>query len=92
MRDLGAGVYEVPDEPPVNGRVGPAVPSHKPTCPACGLNDATERSEHPDYPYLCGSCWTLFTGTELEWRRMRKLREDVVRRREKAAKNDEEAD
>jgi hypothetical protein len=93
MTDIGAGVYEYPDDDrPVNGRVGPAVPSHVPTCPACGLHDATERSDNPDFAYLCGSCWTLFTGTELEWRRMRRLREDVARRREALAEQEREDD
>lgn len=79
--DLGAGVHETPDEP-VNGRVGPGVPIHELTCPACGLHDQAERSPHPEYPFLCGDCWTLFTGTDLEWRRMSKHREAVVKRRE----------
>ena len=81
MSDLGAGVYEQPDEPPVNGRVGPGVPSLL-TCPACGLHDQAERSPHPDWPYMCGQCWTLFAGTELEWRRMRTQREAATKRRD----------
>lgn len=79
MTDLGAGVHEH-DEEPINGRVGPAVP-RKVTCPACGLHDSWERSTHPDFPYLCGACWTLFTGTELEWRRHRVQREEAIERR-----------
>lgn len=81
MRDLGAGVFE-DDEPPVNGRVGPGAPRTKLTCPACGLHDQAERADHPDFAFLCGACWTLFQGTDEEWFRLKKLREDVTKRRE----------
>lgn len=81
MTDLGAGVYEHDDEP-TNGRVGPGVPLGRVTCPACGSHDSAERTSHPDFAWLCGLCWTLFVGTDLEWRRMRKQREDAITRRE----------
>lgn len=82
MNDLGAGVYEVPDEPVTNGRVGPAAPMDKLTCPACGSHDDAERIDHPDYPFYCGRCSTLFCGTTLEFRRLRLQREAAQRRRE----------
>lgn len=88
MTDLGAGVHD--NGEPVNGRVGPAVPKGRLTCPACGLHDQTERSPHPDFPFLCGACWTLFAGTDLEWRRMRVQREAAIERR-KSTESQEEA-
>jgi hypothetical protein len=81
VRDLGAGVYE-DDEPVANGRVGPAAPMDKLTCPACGLHDHADRIDHPDYPFFCSACSTLFTGTTLEFRRLRIQREAAIRRRE----------
>ena len=82
MTELGSGVHEQPDEPAVNGRVGPGVPRDKLTCPACGLHDHAERTNHPEYAFLCGACWTLFNATDPEWRRLRKHREDTVKRRD----------
>lgn len=84
MTDLGAGVSEH-DEGPVNGRVGPGVPLGHVTCPACGLHDTAERTNHPSYSWLCGCCWTLFNGTDLEWRRMRTRREEAIERRDNPA-------
>lgn len=81
MSDLGHGVYETEDGA-VNGRVGPAAPRDKLTCPACGLHDHAERIDHPEYPFFCGACSTLFAATELEWRRMRLQREQAIKRRE----------
>ena len=61
-----------------------------PSCPACGTaNDRTEdrelapiqRTPKADglvrrFPYTCGRCSTLFAGTDLEWRAMRRQREE----------------
>lgn len=81
MRDLGHGVVEdpEPDEPPVNGRPGPLAPRDL-TCPWCGLHDRCGRIEHPDYSYLCG-CGGLFNGTDGEWHRLRHIREEATKRR-----------
>lgn len=73
------------DEEHTNGRVGPGVPIGRVTCPACGLHDTAERSPHPLFAWLCGACWTLFNGTDLEWRRMRQQREDAIERRDNPA-------
>lgn len=84
MKDLGAGVYD-DGEPVTNGRVGPAAPMEKLTCPACGLHDHADRIDHPDYPFFCAACSTLFTGTTLEFRLLRRQREAATRRRENHA-------
>ena len=76
MTDLGGGVHEQPDP-----RTGPGAPRDL-TCPACGLHTTAERTKHPNYAFLCGSCWTLFNATDDEWRRLRTHREAVIKRRE----------
>lgn len=43
-----------------------------PTCPLCASNSDVERHRHG---YLCGACWTVFTGSPDEWSRMREVRE-----------------
>ena len=89
MRDLGAGVVEYPeDEPVTNGRPGPLVPQ-VPTCPRCGNHDRAGRIDHPEANFYC-ACGTLFLGTESEWRRHSKERQQAQERRAKTTKNDVE--
>jgi ribosomal protein L37AE/L43A len=43
-----------------------------PTCPVCRGLDDVERCRRG---WLCGRCWTVFNGSQLEWERTRDLRE-----------------
>lgn len=81
MTDLGAGVHQHDDEPPVNGRVGPVAPRDKLTCPHCGLHDRAGRIQHPEFSFFC-ACGGLFNATDIEWEQLRKRREQVKARRE----------
>jgi hypothetical protein len=43
-----------------------------PTCPVCRRQDAEPHKSR----WICGApCWTVFTGSQLEWERTRDLRE-----------------
>lgn len=46
----------------------PAIPS----CPVCVTREQVERVNGR---WLCGLCWTVFTGGQGEWDRTRDLRE-----------------
>ena len=43
-----------------------------PTCPVCASRDRVAREKSH---WLCGGCWTLFTGSQEEWERTRGMRE-----------------
>lgn len=49
-----------------------------PSCPLCSSTDHVERSvvgaKHQKVVWLCGSCWTAFTGSEDEWREYQERR------------------
>jgi hypothetical protein len=42
-----------------------------PTCPVCRGQDAEPYKSR----WVCRACWTLFTGSQLEWERAREMRE-----------------
>jgi ribosomal protein L37AE/L43A len=42
-----------------------------PTCPICRRQDAEPYKSR----WVCRGCWTLFTGSQLEWERARDMRE-----------------
>jgi len=87
VKDLGAGVFEVPDEPVVNGRVGPGRPRDL-TCPWCGLHDRSGPIDHPDFNFFCG-CGSMFNGTDAEWWELKTHREQAARRREANTRDEE---
>lgn len=43
-----------------------------PTCPVCSKRDRVQRERDR---WLCGACWTVFTGSQDEWERSRPMRE-----------------
>lgn len=45
---------------------------HAPTCPLCGSHERVIREKDR---WLCGGCWTLFTGGQGEWESEREHRE-----------------
>lgn len=53
----------------------PTPPVRRPSCPCCGENKAVATDNHPAGRYTCGGCWTVFDGTDEEWRRWAKRRE-----------------
>lgn len=53
-----------------------------PTCPLCATNGEIER--HAGH-WLCFMCWTVFTGSQDEWNRMREQRENRARRYQREA-------
>lgn len=50
-----------------------------PTCPYCGDHE-TSRVDHPGGTYFC-PCGCLFNGSDAEFRRLAKHRQDVAARR-----------
>lgn len=48
------------------------VVNHAPTCPVCSSREDVKR-QHPHW--LCGGCWTVFTGSQDEWERTRDMRD-----------------
>lgn len=68
-------------------RIRQADPVTTPACPLCGSSRRVSGSANlppigwagnsVTYPWrwLCGLCWTVFTGGETEWGRMREQRE-----------------
>lgn len=60
-----------------------------PSCPTCGLNDLVSRDtfgqKHQIPAYLCGRCWSVFDGTQDEWRHHRHHRELYQKRQENRA-------
>lgn len=71
------GVSRVPPPPsdPI-GKRGQDVTQREeftaPTCPVCGDREKVQREKGR---WLCGGCWTLFTGGQDEWERSRAQRE-----------------
>lgn len=53
-----------------------------PTCPVCAKRDRVQRSGRR---WLCGGCWTLFSGGQDEWERTRDMREHYAQ--QEAAKS-----
>lgn len=51
-----------------------------PSCPYCGQHDTTSRVSHPAGEFFC-SCGNLFHGTDSEWRKLARVREEFARRR-----------
>lgn len=43
-----------------------------PTCPVCATRERVQRERDR---WLCGGCWTVFTGSQDEWERSRVMRE-----------------
>lgn len=43
-----------------------------PTCPVCATREKVARERGK---WLCGKCWTLFTGSQDEWERCRGMRD-----------------
>lgn len=48
-----------------------------PSCPLCGGNEKVERERSG---WLCGACWTVFSGSADEWARWREQRESRAKR------------
>ena len=47
-----------------------------PSCPLCGENRAVGKDRvGGHHVWLCSLCWTVFDGTEDEWRKWTKRRE-----------------
>lgn len=65
--------------------------SHMPTCPLCSTHDKVQRTPRDEAiaercPFTCGSCWTVFVGTDQEWQRTRDDREAYASVRARLAK------
>jgi hypothetical protein len=80
MTDLGAGVYEVPDEPDEHFAGTQAPRTNGPSCPWCGQHDTSTRVAHPDGEWFC-ACGSLHNGTDGEWRRLAEHRRIAIERR-----------
>lgn len=78
----------MPDSQPDYRQDAPPMPGLLPSCPLCGAANQTGDETDPPvsrqprggtlaetFPYVCGRCWTVFAGTDEEWRRMREQRE-----------------
>ena len=65
---------------------------HAPTCPICGTHERVQREAHR---WLCGGCWTVFSGGQGEWEQEREHREKRARAyqwiRERADKQETDA-
>jgi len=65
------------DEPPM------------PSCPMCGGNEQVSRDtfgqKNHRGAYLCGLCWSVFSGGQDEWNRSHEAREAFQRRQENKA-------
>lgn len=63
------------------------VPS-APTCPVCSSHEKVERDRLKGW--LCGGCWTVFSGGQDEWDRTRYMREHYAK--QDSARQRQEAD
>lgn len=58
----------------------------QPSCPLCGQNDLVDRDvfgqKNTRHAYLCGRCWSVFDGSQDEWRHHATQREMHRKRQE----------
>lgn len=51
-------------------------PPEAPTCPLCASNDEVQRDTiRGHHIWLCGHCWTAFSGGTDEWEQWRNRRD-----------------
>ncbi len=62
-------------------------PPAMPSCPFCGSAELVGKDvfgqHHKRGAYLCGGCWSVFTGSQDEWHQLTGARE-IHRRRQEA--------